>query len=187
MKSSISEKAAGKAGIEKINEKWEEISGNVALAFRMTEEESLRFRAKNIAKLIGALPFIAGCEDPERTAVTHLGAYVLSVRETKGYFNAGLADNTDIFERLRLGSNFKGGDPGVIKKGMSSLALNMLEDYVRDIHLDTILGKYNPVKEGVFDPSALREELLTAIKTVECPEMDSIIGDDPVPFTYWGW
>jgi len=43
--------------------KWTEISGRVFEAFRMTEEEKARFGGGMIAKLIAAIPFLAGCDD----------------------------------------------------------------------------------------------------------------------------
>jgi hypothetical protein len=175
----------GKAG--EIDQIWEELSESVAQAFRMDGEEKSRFKAKNIARLIGTLPFIARCEDPHRTAVVHLGAYILSVRETKPCFNAAPADNGDLFERLRLISSFKDGDQAIIKKGMSLLALCMIEDYQRDTHLDSVLGKYNPVKEGAFDYPELRENLLKTIHGVESAEVDAILDAEVGPLAYWGW
>jgi len=170
-----------------INRKWDEISDSLAAAFRMDEDEKRRFKAKDIAKLIGALPFIAGCEDAERTAVTHLGTYILSVRETKPYFNATMGDSTDVFERLRLGSNFKGGNQRIIEKGLSILALNMIYDYNRDIDIDDAIGKYNPVSDGSFDYSSLRADLERKIESVVSPEIDTIVCSDIGPKAYWGF
>ncbi len=128
--------------------KWMEISERVAEAFRMTPDERERLSQGRIAKLIAAIPFLAGCEDAERTAVAHLGTYLLSTRETKCYFNARSEDGTSVLERLRLGSNFKGGDARIIEKGLCLLALNMVSDYKRDIEEDERLGKYNPIAAG---------------------------------------
>lgn len=173
--------------METINKRWDEISDHVAEAFRMTAEETRRFKEKDVARLIGSLPFIAGCEDAERTAVAHLGTYILSVKETKPYFNPHRGDNTDIFERLRLGMNFKGGDKAILEKGMSILALNMIDDYARDVHIDEALGKYNPVQDGAFDPAAVREELLKKIQAVKSPEIDTIIYGGVGTRGYWGF
>lgn len=187
MKNITVEKRSQIIDMKRINKKWDEISGCVAEAFRMTEDETRRFKEKNIAKLIGTLPFLAGCEDAERTAVTHLGTYILSLRETKPYFNAKTEDNSNIFERLRLGTSFKGGNPGIIEKGMSILALFMLEDYRRDTHLDNVLGKYNPVTSGAFDYDAVSEDLLKKIRSIESPEIDTIVCSDPGTLDYWGY
>lgn len=174
--------------VERFETEWVRISDDVAAAFRMTEDEKSWLKNKGIAKLIAAIPVLAGCEDAERTGVTHLAIYLLSIRETKHYFNALPADNTDFFERLRLGNNFKGGDRDIIKRGMSILALHMLEDYKRDIHIDEAVGKYNPVGDGVFNYESVKRELEEGISVVDCPEMDEIYGSDPGagPRGYWG-
>ena len=152
----------------------------------MDESERNWLRDKRIAKLIGALPFLAGCEQPERTAVTHLSTYLLSIKETKPFFNADPSDDIDILERLRLIMNFRGGDPNIIDKGMSLLALSMLDDYKRDIHIDETFGKYNPVGAGSFDYESTREKLLSRIDTVACPQMDEILNSDMGGESYWG-
>ena len=128
--------------------KWDELSDLVAKAFRMSDEESQRFRGSMVAKLIAAIPFLAGCEDAERTAVAHLGTYLLSTRETKRYFNTQPGDSASPLERLRLGSRFKGGDQRIIERGLCLLALNMVSDYKRDLEEDRLLGKYNPIAAG---------------------------------------
>ncbi len=167
-------------------EKWTEISGSVADAFRMSDEERKRFQAKDVARLIGAIPFLAGCEDAERTAVAHLGTYVLSYRETKRYFNATRADNLSPFERLRLGSNFKGGDSAIIERGLSLLALHMFTDYRRDAAEDVFLRKYNPVSDGTFDHDELTADLKHRIESIICPEMDEIMDSEIGPLGFWG-
>ena len=153
----------------------------------MPEEEKQAFKSKDVARLIGSLPFIAGCDDAHRTAVTHLGTYVLSVRETKPYFHALPEDNSGVFERLRLGCNFKGGDRDILEKGMSILALIMVNDYNRDMHIDDAIGKYNPLSDGSFDYEALREDLEKKIEAVVCPEIDRIICGDVGTRGYWGF
>ncbi|WP_455382554.1 hypothetical protein [Salinispira pacifica] len=167
--------------------KWTEISNRVAAAFRMSDEERARFQAKDVARLIGSLPFLAGCDDAERTSVAHLGTYILSIRETKPYFNATQGDNESVFDRLRLISSFKGGDASIIERGMSLLALNMVHDYRRDAAEDVFLRKYNPVSDGSFDHDALTTELKQRIERTSCPEMDEIMDPEVGPLGYWGW
>ena len=164
---------------------WDTISDDLAAAFRMPEEEKMRFKDKDIAKLIAAIPFLAGCEDAERTAVSHVGIYVLSNRETKLYYNAHFSDNESVFERLRLISSFKGGNPDIIKKGMALIALTMLNDYKRDVYIDETLGKYNPVADNEFDYEGLKKDLETRIRSVKCFEMDEIL-DEAGTRGFWG-
>src|SRR6056297_3234184 len=145
MKNAMNQKTISAVSLQEFNEIWDRISEDVANAFSMDEAEKARFKSKDIARLIAAIPILAGCENAERTAVSHLGVYVLSNKDTKHYFNPAVSDNKEIFERLKHISNFTSGDPRIIKKGMSLIALTMLNDYKRDIHIDETLGKYNPV------------------------------------------
>jgi hypothetical protein len=151
----------------------------------MTEHERQRFRRGMVAKLIAAIPFLAGCEDAERTAVSHLGTYLLSVRETKPYFNARPEDGASPLERLRLGSNFKGGDQRIIEKGLCLLALNMVSDYQNDIEEDERLGKYNPIAAGAWDFKTMVEDLEWKIINVPCEEMDSIAPIRAIALAWW--
>ena len=165
---------------------WDELSGRVARAFRMTEAEETWLRDGKIARLIAALPFLAGCEDAERTAVAHLGTYLLSTRETKTYFTAQPGDNQSVLERLRLGSNFKGGDARIIERGLCLLALNMVADYKRDIEEDARLGKYNPIAAGAWDFEATVADLEYRIISIPCEEMEKLLPLVAVPMGYWG-
>jgi hypothetical protein len=151
----------------------------------MTAEEKEWFCEGRIAKLIAAIPFLAGCEDAERTAVAHLGTYLLSTRETKRYFNAQPEDRISVLERLRLGSNFKGGDRRIIDRGLCLLALNMVSDYHRDIEEDAALGKYNPIAAGAWDFESTVESLGMKIASVACDEMDDIAPIGAIPMMYW--
>ena len=163
---------------------WDYIAGSVANAFKMNEEEFQWLKNKRLAKLIAAIPFLAGCEDPERTAVVHLGTYILSIR-VKSVANCKPSDDEGIFKRLELMNNFIGGDKAVIEKGMSLIALNMIADYARDIEVDRMTGKYNPVDSGAFDYEAERERLESVITSVECREMDEILSLDDAVEQYW--
>jgi hypothetical protein len=165
--------------------KWMEISDRVAGAFRMTPDERERLSQGRIAKLIAAIPFLAGCEDAERTAVAHLGTYLLSTRETKCYFNARSEDGASVLERLRLGSNFKGGDARIIEKGLCLLALNMVSDYKRDIEEDERLGKYNPIAACAWNFEDTVVDLEYKIVSVVCEEMDKIAPIDAIPLDFW--
>ncbi len=153
---------------------WPEIAEAVGRSFRMDEEERARFHDKPVARLIAAIPFLAGCDQPTRTAVAHLGTYILSVRETKPFFNADPSDDGDILDRLRLIMNFRGGDAAIIDRGMALLALTMIVDYKRDTQIDAAMGKYNPVASGAFDYDIIHDDLVRRIKAVDCPAMDEI-------------
>lgn len=166
---------------------WAEISASVAEAFRMDAKERAWFAGGRIARLIAAIPFLAGCEEPERTAVAHLGTYLLSTRETKAYFNASSGDDSSALERIALISSFKGGDARIIEKGLCLLALNMVSDYKRDIEEDARLGKYNPIAAGAWDFESTVVDLEYKIVSVSCEEMDEIAPIGAIPLGFWGY
>lgn len=173
--------------LEQFNEIWEELSKDVAAAFRMSEKEAEKLYDKKVAKLIASIPFLAGCSDAERTAVTHLGAYILSNRETKHYYNANTTDNESVFERIRLMDTYKGGNRNIIERGMSLIALTMIDDYKRDIHIDNAIGKYNPVADEAMEYQTLRKALVERIESIECPVMDQVYdGGGAGTEAYWG-
>ena len=163
---------------------WENIAASVADAFRMDKEDSEWLQNKNLAKLIAAIPYLAGCEDPGRTAITHLGAYILSIR-IKTVANCQPTDDADLFRRLEMINNFIGGDQDIIQKGMSLIALNMIADYARDIEEDRLFGKYNPVDSGAINYETEKAGLESIIKSIECREMDEIMSLDASVQGFW--
>jgi len=178
------------ASCDPIRVRWERDLLNVADAFAMDESERTRFASKPIARLIAALPYLAGCERPERTAIEHLGVYVLSVRSTRCAFFASPDDDRDVFARLEPIMRFRGGDRSIIERGMTLLALNMVADYDRDQGVDRVLGKYNPIAAGTWDADAMAGALRRRATEIDCPEMDEIMssteGDEGAD-DWWSW
>ena len=163
---------------------WNKIVDYIAEAFRFTLDEKERLRNHKLAKLIAALPFLAGCKDPLRTAGSHLGTYILSVR-VKDPCNARPSDDEYLLRRLELIGNFIGGDKEIIQRGMNLIALCMISDYARDVEEDKILGKYNPVAAGVLDYEKEKERLIREIESVPCPDMDKIFSVMAGVKTFW--
>lgn len=165
---------------------WMEIADRVGSAFRMTGDEKRSLSEGRIAKLIAATPFLAGCDEARRTAVAHLGSYILSIRpETKKYADCSKGDGAALLERFRLISNFKGGDSRIIERSLNLLALNMVSDYRRDIEEDDRLGKYNPIAAGLWNFEEMVVDLQYKVACVECPEMDEILPIELSPMGYW--
>ena len=163
---------------------WDEIARQTADAFAMTATQRERFSRNRIARLIASIPFLAGCEQPHRTALSHLATYIVSCR-VKGIANPTPDDDHDIMARLALIANFIGGDRRVIDRGMALLALNMVSDYKRDIVEDLAAGKHNPVASGAFDFETESARLHKTIVATECPEMDEILDAEDAPQQYW--
>ena len=163
---------------------WNKIVDYIAEAFRFTPEEKERLRNNKLAKLIAALPFLAGSKDPLRTAGSHLGTYILSIR-VKDPSNARPSDDEYLLRRLELIGNFIGGDDEIIQRGMNLIALCMISDYARDVEKDQRLGKYNPISAGVLDYEREKERLIREIESVPCPDMDKIFTAREGVKTFW--
>jgi hypothetical protein len=128
---------------------WERLCESVAETFRFTGQEQAAFVGNRTAQLIAAIPFVAGCEEPERTALAHLAVYMTELHGGgKLIGDHTLTDNASLFTRLRLLSSFKGGNPNIIKHGMTQLALVMLAGYERSREEDLRRRVYNPLNDG---------------------------------------
>ena len=53
---------------------------SVVATFAMDEADARRLEDNNATQLIGALPFLAGCAHPERTALSHLTTLIAASR-----------------------------------------------------------------------------------------------------------
>ncbi len=165
---------------------WSAITDLVAREFGMSERMIQALRSKGIARLIGAIPFLAGCDDPAELAVTNLRHYVMSCGIGKKLYAATVENSTDVFGRLSP-ARYQGGDEAIIRRGMSLLALNMLTDYNRDVELDRSLGKYNPIGAGDWSYEEKAEELLASIAAIDCPDMDEIVDVHTIMNSSWSF
>lgn len=139
---------------------WLSLAHDVSESFRLTEQEYDRFVCSPTARLIGLLPQFAGTETPKRDGCSNLAVYLMSIRTTKAYYAHQPCDDRDVFARLHDIMNFNGGDRNILEKGMSLLALMMLNDYKRDQREDREASKYNPIDSGAWDYDTIRRSLL---------------------------
>lgn len=167
---------------------WDDLYERVSEAFRLNDKERNWLRAKEVARLISAIPFLAGCENPKQTAASHLSIYLLSVmKPTKSLFHhVEWIDDKNILNRLQPISNFINGDLQIIERGMNLLSLNMLCGYERDLQKDIKMNKYNPINKGVWNYNKIRDKLIFEIERVVCPEMDEIFDMDVGIYSFWG-
>ena len=146
---------------------WDEMVEGVATSLQLSAADRNRIRDAKATKLIGSLPFLAGCDDPDRTAYLHLSAVVLDMFEIKlggkKVFDCRASDDTNVFRRLWAIGNFMGGDRNVLERGMNLLALAMTCGYEANAAKDTGNGEYNPFsKEPSKTYFAKEKERLTA-------------------------
>ena len=156
---------------------WDEMVDFFVDFSGMNAQEKEVFSVNQTARLIAALPFLADCEQAERTAYDHLASYLVATRK-KSVSNVVRGET--LRSRLFVISNFLGGDPDIIERGMNLLALNSLEDYYEDLEDDIKSGKYNPLSTGEIDYESEKMNLIEKIAAVECPEMDKILNLDTV-------
>jgi hypothetical protein len=165
---------------------WEEIVSIISSAFAMDDARRARLFANATAKLIAAIPYLAGCRESERTALAHVATYVIAGSEAgRKAFDHKSNDDYDIFARLATGAGFEGGDPAIINKGMKILASIMIEGYRRDRASDKAKGLYNPVGAGVWNADERLSALKLSIAAVEDEEMDAIAEEIGVKGGWW--
>ncbi len=171
---------------EFIDRLWKSLSGTIAACMRMTDGELVLFQTNSVAKLIGILPFMAHCDDPERTALSHLATFVIAgMGESRHVFDHGPADDVEPLARLRTISDFKGGTDATIERGLALLCLCMISGYERDLELDVQLKRYNPLSSGGWNITEIRGRLDVVLSRSFDPVMDLIMTEDDALQNYW--
>jgi len=163
---------AVKVNLEKC---FDEVFGAVAQTFRFTAKEQEWISNSEVARLIAAIPFVAGCEDAKRTSLAHIAIYLTDLRGGDAIFSHTKEDNASIYSRLRLISSFKGGNEAVIHHGMTLLALVMLEGYAHSKDYDAEHTQYNPLNDGAWNYEEVKHSLTSDIMENPCDELDAIM------------
>lgn len=138
---------------------WGYLVEEMKKVYRFTRKETKWFKNCQTAKFIATIPFAAGCDEPERTAIAHLCIYLAEIRGFQKYCAHLPSDDIDLFQRLGFISTFEGGNRDVIEYGINLLALIMIEGYHRTEENDRKRGVYNPFVSNAWDYKALKNEL----------------------------
>ena len=174
----------GKTGFD--DQLWDELSGKTAKAFRMLPWTAAKLKNNRTARLIAALPFIAGCEHPERTALAHLATFVLASSEScKRVFDHDESDNVTPTARLAPIADFQGGDKTVIEEGMARLAMIMANGYKKDLEKDKKSGEYNPILAGAWKHEEMSASFMTRRQTKGREVLDTEMSTDEVLRAFW--
>ncbi len=168
-----------------ITKTWGTLCEKMSENFAFTEEQEEALLENKTARLIGELPFIANCEEAERTALTHLAVYFLAAGSGRFVFDHCPDDDDNIFNRLRLIMSFKGGNESIITHGMNKLALQMLCGYNRDREKDMLSGEYNPLNSGAWDFESIKEQLVENILENPCAEIEEIMSVQNAMTDWW--
>jgi hypothetical protein len=165
---------------------WSTLSALAASTFRFNERERAHLYASKTAQLIAAIPYLAGCLQAERTALSHLAVYILSCQaETRAIFDHTPADNDLVMTRLASIMQFTGGNRAIIKRGMSLLAIQMICGYNRDLAKDVASGEYNPLLDQAWHGQELIDSLILDIIGIGCPGMDLIMTIEEAQDLWW--
>ena len=165
---------------------WRDLSARIAAAYRMTENEAARLASNRTARLVAAIPFLAGCDHPERTALEHLSTFVLSSTEScKRIFDHDESDNVSPAARLAPIADFQGGDRAVIEEGMARLAMIMANGYQKDLEKDKASGEYNPILAGAWKHETLAETFRISSRKKGSSPLDPVMTSDDALRDFW--
>lgn len=159
---------------------WDYFVNEITKVFGLTKEEKEKFENSNTAKIIATIPFEAGCNEPERTAIAHLCIYMAEIRGFQKHFAHLPSDDFDIYNRLAFISTFDGGDKNIIKHGMDILAYIMIEGYKKSEAEDLQNNIYNPFVSGNWDYKELKNHILLEVNKMYVSNLDWIFSDGPI-------
>ena len=142
---------------------WAYFVSEIQKIYRLTDEETEKLSNSSTARIIAAIPFVAGCYRPEVTAIAHLSLYMNEIKGFQKYCACSMLDDNDIYERLEPISHFRGGDKKIIKCGMDTLAYIMVEGYHKSAKADAENGNYNPFNTGNWNYKILKKMLTKAV------------------------
>lgn len=148
---------------EFIISEWDYFVSEIQKIYRLTDEETEKLSNNSTARIIAAIPFIAGCYRPEVTAIAHLSLYMNEIKGFQKYCACSMLDDNDIYERLEPISHFRGGDKKIIKCGMDTLAYIMVEGYHKSAKSDAANDNYNPFNSGNWNYHILKKMLTKAV------------------------
>lgn len=165
---------------------WAWLARHSAESLRMGDDEATRFLGNRVARLVGLLPFAAGCDEPGRTALAHLATFVVANRgAARAVFDHGPADDDAILARLAPIGDFRGGDAAVVAAGMARLGLAMLAGYRRDAAKDALTGEYNPINAGAWNAAAVEADLFAAATGDGSEILDPILAASEAIGFFW--
>lgn len=169
-----------------MNSIWARLVTASADALRMTDTETKRFNDNRVARLVGLLPFIATCDDAERSSLSHLATFVVANRgEARRAFDHAQEDDAEPLARLRTISDFKGGDESILSRGLALLGLCMVSGYRRDVEIDDLFNNYNPVNKAPESANRAEAIFRSALEGSSPNDADIVLSLDDAVQAYW--
>ena len=146
------------------NEQWDYVLSRAGAVLNFGIEKKEQVENSKMAKLIAAVPYLAGCNKAVETSFSHLIIYLMSVDESaKDIYFHKPEDNGDIYSRLIPISDFTDGNKEIILCCMDLITLCMISNYKKDAESDKLIGKYNPISSGEWDYKTMSEKLILNI------------------------
>jgi len=142
---------------------WVEIVENTVISSNLSGIEEQKIRKNPVARLLAALPYYAGCKNPDQLAALKLGMYVAGMRNPAMFAHR---ENQTVRERIEPGVLCPSGDPEIIEIATSFLELISLNDHIHDFEEDMKTGHPNPIGTNMLFHYARRDQLVYEIENV---------------------
>jgi hypothetical protein len=129
------------------SELWEELLDLVTIGMDLNEQEFDMLDKSKLAKLLGAAPYLAKCENPKRLSVLWVSMFVIGQRLKKeGVFDSkpNDFDKFNIWKRFFPALECNSGDRTILNKIKKRILLCSMADHRNDIEKDKEVGKFNP-------------------------------------------
>ncbi len=168
------------------NEQWDNVVSRAGAVLNFGIEKKEQVQNSKMAKLIAATPYLAGCKKAEETSFSHLIIYLMSLDESaKDIYFHKPEDDSDVYRRLFPISSFLSGDKNIIQCCIDLTALCMLANYKKDAEEDKIIGKYNPICEGLWNYNSLYTELSANIDKLITSDISNIYTKENALKGFW--
>ena len=170
--------------VENAVKDWDYFIVELCKVFNLSFNEKEKLKSSKVAKLIATIPYVAKCNEPERTAIAHLCLYMSEIRGFEKFCSHNQNDDINYMNRLSFISTFNGGDEIIINHGMNLLALAMIEGYNQSSKSDKEKGIYNPFVSKVWNYKRLKNVITKELAKVYVPELDNIFYEEPQMFLW---
>lgn len=113
---------------------WNKFLEYCRRGLRLTEEEASNLERCEVAKYVAALPYAAGCKNPDRLAVMMVSLFVFEIRG-QSPFDTRLSDMDGSLERIEpyfAPMYAAGGDPALIDKAKYILGMKTFSHWIEE-------------------------------------------------------
>ena len=167
-------------------EQWDTVSSRVRVLLNYSVAQTNWLQGSRMARLIAAVPFLAGCGKAQETSFCHLLIYLASLDEAaKELFSHKPEDDGELYTRLAPILTFSGGNGEILQCCRDLITLCMVSNYRKDAEADQKVGKYNPLNAGLWDANALIGTLTESIEKRITPEIANFYTSEDALRGFW--